>query len=145
MKNRYEIREMHICKFENKNGLLTSDLNVYPSRLCILDKTNRIVIDVETGHKYPYLKITNMSYLNGDSKRENIDINKRYSCLEYASLLYSQLDSRMLNKCEEIIKLLNNGHEFPNGNDELTNEQYLEMLNSNKKTKNKEKKFKKRK
>lgn len=145
MNNNYEIKEMHICKFENKNGLLTSDLNKYPSRLCIIDKNNRRVIDVETQHQYPYIKITNMSYLGECSKRSDINIKKRYACLEYASLLYSQLDSNTLNRCEEIIKLLNSEYQFADGNDELTDEQYLEMVNLDKKVKNKEKKFKKRK
>lgn len=145
MKNKYKIKEMHICKFEKEKGLLNFDLNKYPSRICILDKQTGRVIDVETKHQYPYLKITNMSYLLQENKKEDIDINKRYACLEYATLLYSQLDSRMLNSCEEIINLLNSGYEFPNGNDELTNEQYLEMVNSNKKTENQVKKFKKRK
>ena len=145
MNNGYEIKEMHICKFEKEQGIFKSDLNIYPSRLCILDKKNNRVIEVETRHQYPYLKFINMSYLNGDSKKEDIYINKRYACNEYASLLFSKLDSNTLNKCKKIIDLLNSGYQFPNGNDELTNEQYLEMINSDKKVKNKEKLFKKRK
>ena len=129
----YRIVQMHICSFERRDGILSLDMKKYPERLCVHDKKNNIIIDVETGHKYPYVRILNMQevYYKEDAKMLTPD--KRVGCIEYAPIPYN-LDKETLKLCRNIINLLQNGNFFPDGNKILSNEQYLEMINNSKKS-----------
>ena len=125
----YKILKMHICSFERKNGILTFDMEKYPERLCVFDKNKKIVIDVETWHKYPYIRV-----LNGQSFYDITDVkmltpNNRVACMEYATFIHD-LEKDVLEKCQKVIKLLQKGHEFPNGNEMLSNEDYLKFINN---------------
>lgn len=127
----YRILQMHICSFERKNGVLTFDMNKYPQRLCVYDKQNKIVIDVETGHKYPYVRILYMRDIYHKEDAKMLTPDKRVGCMEYATFI-DDIDKETLKECKNIIKLLENGKIFPDGNKILSNEQYLEMINDSK-------------
>ena len=125
----YKILKMHICSFRRKNGILTFDMEKYPERLCVFDKNHKMVIDVETGHQYSYIRV-----LNGQSFYDIEDVkmlteNNRVACMEYATFIYD-LEKETLEKCKNIIKLLQKGHVFPKGNEMLSNEAYLETINN---------------
>lgn len=128
---RYKIAKMHICSPERKNGILVFDTKKYPERLCVHDKKNNIVIDVETGYEYPYVRVVNMQDIYFKKDAEMLRPNARVGCMEYGILIYD-LDKEQLEKCQNIIKLLKVGKSFPNGNLFLSNEQYLEMINNSK-------------
>lgn len=124
----YEIVIMHICKFERSDKDLILNLNKYPERLCVLDKNRNVAVDVNTAYEYPYVKIMNMAY------SIDLDEHKRYACIEYKSSLGLKAKKEDLLLCQEIINLLKQGFTFPDGNKELTNQEYLEMLKEEEKT-----------
>lgn len=128
----YKIVKMHICSFERKNGILLFNTKKYPERLCVHDKKNKIVIDVETHHQYPYVRVTNMQdiYYKEDAKMLTPD--KRVACMEYFTSIYD-LNKEELKQCKAIINLLQKGKSFLDGNQVLSNEQYLEIINNSKK------------
>ena len=143
MNKRYEIVKMHICGFEeSKNGVI-SYLSKYPVRVCVVDRKRGRVVDIETMHEYPYVKVINLTYLSDSNVK--LEAGKRYACVEYATIISLELNSDELNKCNSVIKQLKQGYCFKDGNEELTNEEYLEMINSVQKTNKLVKKLKKRK
>lgn len=130
MNEKYEILEMHICAFEKtENGILKTDLNEYPKRLCVLDKNNKIVIDVLTLHKYEYIKTINTRYFVDDFKKEKMILGRRFACFKNEISLFN-FDSKIIKLCDEIIKSLDKGVIFKDGNEELTNYEYLNLINS---------------
>ena len=130
--NNYVITKMHICSFERRNGGLVFDMNKYPERLCVFDKKNKFVIDVETCHQYPYVRVLYQQMFYDIEEVKSLTPDKRVGCMEYATFDFDY-DEKTLKRCMNIIKLLKNGKIFPNGNEELTNEEYLAVINRNKK------------
>ena len=129
--NDYAITQMHICSFERKNGILVFDMNKYPERTCVFDKKNKIIIDVETFHQYPYVRVLNHQMFYDIEEVKTLRPDKRVGCMEYATFDF-YYDEKTLKRCARIIKMLKQGKIFPNGNDELTNEEYLAVINRNK-------------
>lgn len=128
----YEIVKIHICNFEKKDDCLKVNLNDFPERLCVIDNKNDVVIDVETKHKYPYIRTISMMYFLNEMEAKKITIGKRVACFEYSFLSLSRLNSKELIECEKIIESLKQGIQYPDGNDILTNEQYLALINKTK-------------
>lgn len=120
----YEIVKMHICSFEGKDGVLSFDIDKYPERLCVCDKSNKLVIDVETLHQYPYISGLNMQSFYDISNAETFSVGNRIGCIEYATCPY-ELENESLEMCINIIEQLKLGQIFPDGNSILTNEEYL--------------------
>jgi len=133
MNKKYEIVKMHICSFDIVDGSLLTSLEKYPARLCVFDKENKRVIDVKTMHEYPYLRVINMTYIPRKDNQKCVEMGKRYACIEYVTLLNFDLDSREIDECQNIINLLNKGYKFKDGNTELSNDQYLKMVNKKEK------------
>lgn len=134
MENKPRITKLHICCFEKySENILKMNMEKYPERLCIIDDANNIVIDVGTRHKYEYVKTINMLYFLSDLEAKKVSPGKRVGCFEYSFLSMGNLTSDELKNCKEIIELLKQGHEFLDGNQELTNEEYLELINTQKK------------
>lgn len=145
MNKKYEILEMHICAFERtETTTLKTDLNMYPKRICVLDKKNNIVIDVLTLHKYEYIKTINMKYCIAGFKKQEIRPGRRVACFENEIVLLN-LDSKTIKLCNKIIELLERNILFKDGNDELSNEDYLKMIDCKKNKLKTEKIYKKRK
>lgn len=131
----YSIAKMHICSLEKKDNCFSLKLKEYPERLCVIDKVNKVVIDVETAHQYPYIKVLNNQYfLDMDiAEIKLLNSGERVGCISYATYSYGALDLKKLKRCKYIIELLNEGYTFPDGNKELTNEEYLEVVKNSKK------------
>ena len=126
----YKIVKMHICRFERTEKGLALNLNKYPERLCVLDKNRKVAVDVKTAFEYPYIKVINMAYVVNDGVKVNDQ--RRYACIEYNSLLGPDIKKEELLLCKEILNLLKQGVTFPDGNKELTNQEYMEMLKEEK-------------
>lgn len=124
----YEIIKTHICSLEKRDGITSFDLNKYPERICILDKTKNIVIDIETKHQYTYLETMSMLYVLNSELLYKIKPGNRVAVVSYAWIPGFELTTEQLNKCEKIINSLKQGKEYPEGNKVLTNEEYLEMV-----------------
>ena len=133
MNKKYEIVKMHICSFDIVDESLLTNIEKYPARLCVFDKENKRVIDVKTMHEYPYLKVINMTYIPRKDNQKCIEFGKRYACIKRVTLLNFDLDSREIDECKNIINLLNLGYKFKDGNTELSNDQYLKMVNKKEK------------
>ena len=101
----YRIVEMHIYSFERKNGMLSFDRYKYPERLCVHDKKNNIVIDVETCHQYPYVRVTNMHAFYNAEDVKTLTPDKRVGCIEYATSIYD-LDKETLKSIFKIWELV---------------------------------------
>ena len=143
---RFRITKLHICSFEKYDDrYLKKDLEKYPERLCIIDDQTNIVIDVETKHKYEYIKTINGLYFFSEFGSKVVPIGKRVGCFEYSYISIGNLSSDELRECKEIINLLKKGFSFPDGNEQLTNEQYLELINRPKLEEESKKMFKSRK
>lgn len=134
----YQILTMHICKFKNIGKNLFLNSNSCPERLCILDKKEKIVIDVKSGCQYPYVKIINMTYIISNGVA--IDDSMEYACLEYSNIYEQKMSKDDLLLCKEIIQLLKQGVTFPDGNkekdilerNEMLYREYGELLNTDK-------------
>lgn len=128
----YSIVKMHICSMDKKDNCFSLKLKDYPERLCVIDKVNKVVIDVETAHQYPYIRIINHQYyLDMDiAEIKLLNSGERVGCIAYAMLLKNSLDSKILRRCKYIVKLLSEGYTFPDGNKELTNDEYLDVVNN---------------
>lgn len=126
--------KMHICPFEKYDETrLKFDLEKYKERLCVIDENKDIVIDVENRHQYTYVRTVSMLYFLNEIELKKVEVGKRVACFEYNSICLSDLSSDDLKKCKEVIELLKQGFIFPEGNKQLTNEEYLELITNKKK------------
>lgn len=126
------LAKMHICKFNKiNNNEFKINLSEYPERLCVIDESKGIVIDIETMHQYPYVNIMNMQHLCIDNFQKNIIADKRVACIEYFNFGEFELDLSTIFKYHIIKKLIKNGKSFPNGNEELTDEEFLNIVHKN--------------
>lgn len=142
---RYLITKMHISKFELAGERINPNFLNSPLRICVLDRQKEIAIDVETFCSYPYVKILNMQYLFGFDKISKYGLDKRYACVEHHSMVLGNVDLEILKRCKKVIMLLEQNFIFPDGNDELTNEEYLNITNDSKSSKKLRKAIQKRK
>ena len=117
----YKIVRMHIGSFERINGILAFDKNKYPERVCVHDKENKIVVDVETLHRYPYVRILNQQEIYYKEDVKFLTPNNRVGCMEYVTFL-NDIGEEQLKQAQSIIRLLNGGYNFENGNLVLSNE-----------------------
>lgn len=133
MKNRNKIRiaKIHICSFEKVNDKdFKFNVEKYPERLCVIDENRDIVVDVETKHEYPYVETTSTLHFINNMYINQISEGQRVACYEYVVMLPNQeLSSKEIDECNKIFNLLKQGKSFKKGNEELTNEEYLEMIN----------------
>ena len=140
MKNsRYNVSWLQICPFERlKSGLLKPNREDYPYRLCVVDKKSGNVIDVKTNNSYKYIHTSSIYFMHEEAKK--IIDGKRYAIRELQSSMFS-ISEEDLKLAREIINKLNNNIDFVDGNEVLSNEQYLEIIKEkNNKVKMKEKK-----
>lgn len=123
--------KIHIVPFErDKDNILKGCFDQYPPRLCVIDDDNSIAVDVETCMQYPYIRTFSSIYFYNEIEKNKIKIGKRFACRPYVLFNEDSLSTDLLKRKKEIINLLNQGVTFPDGNEELTNEEYLELINN---------------
>lgn len=132
--NRYEITMLYICPFNFLSSInIIPDLN-YPPRLCVVDKKKKIAIDIENRLKYDYLQTTSRLYSN--SIKDKITNSKRVAI---PALFCVNTTKTFYRKCIKIMKDLDDGVFFADGNEVLNNEEYFKYIlkndNSGKKVK----------
>ena len=138
MNERFKITNALICPVhlnEEENLKLHKD---YHLRLCVIDLQNNIAVDVE--HELQYIFIRTMSglYYKSIVASQNIN-NKRVVLRECDPMFGGTNDYDLMLKAREIKNNLKNGKRYPDGNEVLSNEEYLALLNKEK-TQTKEKK-----
>lgn len=132
-KESIRISRIHICVFEKNNeNKIKIDTQKYPDRICVIDEEKNIAIDVQTKHQYPYIRIVNRLYFASSDEVERVKYGKRNACFECHTLPMLEFTSLELNRCNEVIEQLKQGVEFLDGNEVLTNEEYLEMIKNEK-------------
>ena len=145
MNKKYQVNQVNICPFKISERGVRPMLNEYPTaRLCVIDKEEGFVIDVNHELKYDFLESSSMLYLiNGASKK--IRENRRVALNPLVNLGISDEDQK---KVENVLYKLEIGYEFEDGNDVLSNEEYLRKIEEEKqaiKEKPKTKKLKRKK
>lgn len=116
------IIKVPICPFSiTENDKIKLDNQEYPCRLCILDEAKKIIVDVEHKLKYPYVNRFDLVELEQNK-------GKRVGFIQYNFLELNKLNSEELKNCVEVVKLLNKNYNFKDGNEELTNEDYLKAV-----------------
>ncbi len=125
MSKEYQVNQVNICPFKIMERGFKPLLNEYPTaRLCVIDKEQGIAIDVNHELKYDFLESSSMLYLlNGASKK--IKENKRVAV---NSIVNFGLSNEEQAKVDNVIKKLEIGYEFEDGNDVLSNEEYLKKI-----------------
>ena len=140
MSKKYQVNQVNICPFKISDRGFMPMLNEYPTaRLCVIDKEEGFVIDVNHELKYDFLESSSMLYLiNGASKK--IRENRRVALNPLVNLGISDEDQK---KVENVLYKLEIGYEFEDGNDVLSNEEYLRKIEEEKQVINEKPKTKK--
>jgi len=121
------IIKVPICSFTiNADKKIKLDIQEYPCRLCVIDESKNIIVDIEHKLKYPYINKFDILKI-----KENR--GKRIGFIQYNSLELNKLSSDELKSCVEVVKLLNQNYTFMDGNEILSNQEYLDVINSSKK------------
>ena len=124
-KPRYTLEQVYICTFSmNGEKYIQPNLNEYPNlRLCVIDNEDSIAIDINHELKYDYLKIQSMLYFLNDASKK-IRIGKRAAIPSSVSYEY---DEDKIKKANKIVKKLQKGYVFKDGNEVLGNEEYIKL------------------
>ena len=115
MPDKYVIKDVNICTFSfDQNGNIKPNLNDYPIiRTCVIDTEKNIAIDINHELEYDYIEThSRLYFINGASKK--IIENKRAAIFSYYIM---SLDKKVEDKAKSIIKRLEKGTKFPDGND----------------------------
>lgn len=125
--DRFAVMEVVICPvILVKNSKLQLGIN-YPTRLCVLDKENNIVIDVIHGVKYDYIDTINGKFwIDGGKKYGN---NKRVGLFGSSCFIGKPLEEQTKNNINQIIFNLINKVDYLDGNKVFSNEEYVNIIN----------------
>ena len=123
--DRFSINEMFVCTFRKaEDNAYFAQIGKYPTRWCVVDMEQGIVIDIKMGLKYEYIETTSyLNFLNNSYKKIKGDKRAAYKPMQS---IY--IDPEIYAKGKEIIEKLKNGYEFVDGNDLYSNEEYLKYL-----------------
>ena len=111
--------------------------NFAESRLCVIDSDETFVVDVIHGLKYDYIKTINGVYYKPGEMEKIVD-GQRYAIYsDYIGCTEGEQKMAL-----EAIRLLEEGYEFPEGNEVLNNIDYYNVIQNEK---NLKKRFIKRK
>ena len=135
----YKVVKLKICTFDIINNIVfRPNLEKYPeSKTCVIDLKKKIAIDIMDDVKYDYIETINgRDFIEMSSKK--IKPEKRVAVFPEYSTIY--LDQNEKYKVGEIIKKLESGYEFLDGNQVYNNEEYLRHIN-HKDTKSNKKKI----
>lgn len=121
---RFLVAQMFICPFVIRDDKgIVPDLN-YPLRFCVIDKERKIVVDIKNKLKYDYVETISMLYFINDSLKK-IRNNKRVGVFP---VLPIPIDLEINELSNDIITKLENSEDFKEGNEVLSNEEYLKSI-----------------
>ena len=116
------IIKVPICTFDiTENKKIKLNIQGYPCRLCIIDERKKIIVDVEHKLKYQYINKFDLIELEKNK-------GKRIGFIQYNFLELNKLSSEELKICVDVVKLLNQDYNFKDGNQEMSNEEYLKIV-----------------
>lgn len=126
IKERFSIQSVFLLPLTlSTPNYLKLDFN-YPPRFCVIDKEKKIAIDIQMGLKYDYIETkSNLFVLNEHA--DKIKENKRVAMGNITNL--SNIDENTIKLGKKIIKKIQNNDIFIDGNDVLSNEEYLQIVN----------------
>lgn len=124
-KTRFSIEILVICPFNVTQEInMTPDLR-YPPRFCVLDKEKQIVVDIKNKLSYSYIDANRRLFTGSDV--EKIKDSKRVAIRALSSLTYEKYP---FLEAKRIIKKLEDGFSYPDGNEMLNNKEYLQLIES---------------
>ena len=126
MKERFEIKELHICSFKLQKTGVHPELEKYPQRLCVIDNERGKAIDIKHELEYDYIETMSGLYLI-NSSIDKIKENKRAAIFPIITYL-SMIDEKDLLRAKRIITFLESGKKYADGNTVLSNEEYLKQV-----------------
>ena len=116
------IIKVPICTFGiTETKKIKLNMVEYPCRLCIIDQTKKIIVDVEHKMKYPYISKFDLIELEKNK-------GKRIGFIQYNFLELIKLSSEELKNCVDVVKLLNQDYNIKDGIQEMSNEEYLKIV-----------------
>ena len=124
----YVITELYICTFDLSREKIISPNLDYPTRFCVLDKKRKIAVDIEHELQYDYIETISRLYFVENAAKK-IKNNLRAAIFPY-HMPYKENDINI--KGYKIIEQLKKGVIFQDGNDALSNEDYLNLVKKEK-------------
>ncbi len=121
---RFLIKSMYICPFDFSKENFVVQREGYPMRFCVLDTDKKIAVDILHGLKYDYLETLSGLYILSDYITQ-IKNGERYAAFPEQS---NGPDNITFSKALDIIKKLKAGGKFENGNEVLSNDEYLNLI-----------------
>lgn len=99
-------------------------------RVYAIDEKNCIAIDIDSMLSYPFINTINMQYIKTGQNLEKYSPTDRIVCCPF-DLELSSLSSRSLKNVEYVIKALEAGMKFPDGNQEMSCKEFDDMMTGN--------------
>ena len=131
MNQKFLLRKIKICELKlNEDNSIIPDSR-YPERICVIDKDNKIAIDLDLKLKYDYIETKSNLYFFSKS----LDKIKQHERVAIQPLIFPLLTEEDYVNALDIISKIENGEQFPDGNEVYNNEEYLKLLNEKQKTK----------
>lgn len=123
MSEKYTIEMLYICPLVHLSGLnIVPDLQ-FPPRLCVVDREMGIAIDVRTKLKYDYLETLSRLYIGATMEKA-----KGQSRIGIPAMFCDVKSETDYKKALRLIEQLKLGKTFPNGNEVLSNKEYLFLV-----------------
>ena len=134
MNERFSIKEVFLLPLTfSSMEYLKLDFD-YPTRVCVIDNKEKIAIDIQMGLKYDYIETQSKLFIFNEYV-DKIKENKRVAMGTIKNI--SSIDENLIKLGKSIIKKIENKKLFIDGNDVLSNEEYLKIVNNDQNDKSK--------
>lgn len=124
MNNRFSLTHLYICPFEIHEDRKYPNIIDYPIRFCVLDNEQQVAYDVDLEIKYDFIPtVSGNNFVDGSEKK--IVGNKRFAIYP---LDYLYLNQKMVKQAFKLIKKLEKGYKLIDGNEVMSNSEYLLLM-----------------
>ena len=124
MKEGITLEYLHVSPFKRtESGVISVDMS-YPMRYCAVDHGNKIAIDIENKLQYDFVETISTLYIINNVFKNLKEGTRVAIAPEYK--IFN--DAAVLNNYNKIKEQLEKGIKFKNGNDFLSNEEYLKTV-----------------
>lgn len=124
MNERFFITQIRICTFTRTGEKTILPNYEYPERICVVDNESKVAIDILDEIQYDYIETINMRHFKNKSN-ERIKDNKRAAIFPVRLL---SIDDEYLKKAVKIVKKIQSGYRFLDGNAVYNNDEYLQHI-----------------
>lgn len=129
--NEFKIRKARIGYIEkNKNGDIIFKYvqsEIGKERIYVIDEKKSTAIDIDLLLSYPYIHTMNMQYIKEGQNLERFSPEDRIVCCSFG-LSFNSLSGKQLKNIEYIVESLRKNLMFPDGNKEMDNTEFVELM-----------------